>query len=813
MDEDERKSAGLRIDTGGSAVSQYRDRIFYTLAIVATVVVLPFAVQNLFVGFWAIGLTAIAVVAVLVTDAIAIYRKRQPPLPMSIAFALIVGGVVLAVWQRGLMSVFWTYPAILLFHFVLERRVANAFNIALVALIAIGISPAVELGLGLRIVATQLLTIAFTNIFSYAVEAESRKENEQRRRLNLLVRATQAGFFQWEREGNRATYSGRLKEMLGHPADADTAAWPPFNELIHPADRERRTQLFRDGARARAEPGGVRRHHPGEYRLLHASGAILWVHVEGLFIHGPDGRAARYIASLFDVTDRRRQQEELRSSHERIEFQAEQLRDQNEELRAAIRMREEVERIARHDIKTPLNSIVAVPRLLRERRPLDAREEELLGMVERAAYRILDMVNLSVDLYRMEQGQYRFTPRAVDLAALAQTVAREIGAHARTKGVSFVLPGAPALAWAEELLCYSILANLMKNAVEASPDGAVVTVSAATHADRVVLGVHNAGVVPEEVRGMFFQKYATSGKAGGSGLGAYSARLMSRVQEGDLAMRTSPAQGTTLELALRAVPAGAATGRPAGETAATPAPAPLPALRVLVVDDDEFNVMFVRSGLPSPPLVVDTAINGRAALEVARRDPPDVVLMDLEMPVMDGFEALAGLRAADARTGRRTTVIAFSSHDDEVTRERCAQAGFDAYLPKPAPRERIHQMLLDAVAGRPLADAAPAAPAAQASDPVLIDAELSATMPEFLETRRALGATLADAIGRGDREHARRTAHKLAGSLSLYGFRWAAATARAIEREALAGAPDELASRCEALREHLASVEVRTAAA
>ena len=690
MGENEAHSAGLRIDAGGSAVSQYRDRIFYTLAIVATVVVLPFAVQNLFVGFWLIGSIAIAVVAVLVVDALAIYRKRQPPLPMAVAFALIVSGVVIAVWQRGLMSVFWTYPAILLFHFVLARRAANIFNLALVALIAVGISPGVELGITLRVVATQLLTIAFTNIFSYAVEAESRKENEQRRRLNLLVRATQAGFFQWEREGNRATYSARLKEMLGHAADAETSAWPPFYEFIHPEDRERRRQMFREGTRARAEPGGVRRHPPGEYRLLRRTGDALWVHVEGLFIHGADGRAARYIASLFDVTERHRQQEALRSS--------------NEQLRAAIRVREEVERIARHDIKTPLNSIVAVPRLLRERRPLDAREEELLGMVERAAYRILDMVNLSVDLYRMEQGEYRFAPRAVDLAALAQTVAREIGAHAQTKGVSFALPASPAPAWAEELLCYSILANLMKNAVEGSPDGATVTVSIAPRADRVVLTVHNAGVVPEEVRGAFFQKYATSGKAGGSGLGAYSARLMSRVQEGELAMRTSAAEGTTLELTLHAVPAGAAAVAPGGPSggggASVASPAPLPALRVLIVDDDEFNVMFVRSGLPSPPLVVDTAINGRAALEAAHLNPPDVVLMDLEMPVMDGFEALAALREADARAGRRTAVIAFSSHEDEATRSRCARAGVDAYLSKPSPRERIREVLLDAATGR-----------------------------------------------------------------------------------------------------------------
>src|SRR6185295_10055959 len=102
-------------------------------------------------------------------------------------------------------------------------------------------------------------------------------------------------------------------------------------------------------------------------------------------------------------------------------------------------------------------------------------------------------------------------------------------------------------------------------------------------------------------------------------------------------------EGTTLTLTLEAPPA---------QVAAPASGAALPPLRVLVVDDDEFNIMFMRGTLPSPPLAVDVAINGRAALDAARRNAPDVVFMDLEMPVMDGFQALAALRAEEARGER-----------------------------------------------------------------------------------------------------------------------------------------------------------------
>jgi signal transduction histidine kinase/DNA-binding NarL/FixJ family response regulator len=757
------------------AAADYRDKVLYALALVATAVVLPFAVANLVKGYVLIGLLATLVVAVLDVNAFAIYRGRRPPLPLGIAFAVIVLGVVIAVWQRGLMSVFWTFPAILLFHFVLERRLANAFNLAMVAIVGAAVGSMVELDFALRVVAGQLLTIAFANIFSYAVEAEQKKEMEQRRRLNLLVRATQAGFFQWERQGDKSIYSGRLKEMLGYPAEADTSAWPPFSERIHPEERPSRLAIFRAGARARAEPGGVRRHLPSEYRLCAADGKTVWVHVEGLFLHGADGRVERYIAAIYDVTEMHRREDELR---------------------AAIGVREEVERIARHDLKTPLHSIVAVPRLLREARPLDAREEELLGMVEGAAYRMLDMVNLSIDLYHMERGDYRFSPRSVDLRELIETVWREVRAHADTKQLQLDIreEGSPVLAWGEPLLCYSVLANLLKNAVEASPDGGTVSALLGAQSDCVVLEVHNAGVVPASVRDRFFEKYVTHGKAGGAGLGAYSARLMSRVQQGELEMRTSEDGGTTLILTLRAAPRNVLTAGPSPQ--ATPSRAgerALPPLRVLLVDDDAFNVMFMRGTLPSPPLAVDSAINGRAALEAARARHPDLVFMDLEMPVMDGFQALVELRRLEAQTGRkRCPVIAFSSFDDEATRRRCEEAGFDGYLTKPATRERIHELLHATVA----------------TSVVPTDPDLAALMPSFIASRERLLDEVEAALLAGDRAAAARTAHKLAGAFALYGFEAAAATSRRLHAEAAAASLADLQGHCAALRAALQAIRL-----
>jgi CheY-like chemotaxis protein len=199
-------------------------------------------------------------------------------------------------------------------------------------------------------------------------------------------------------------------------------------------------------------------------------------------------------------------------------------------------------------------------------------------------------------------------------------------------------------------------------------------------------------------------------------------------------------------------------------------------------------------------------------VEAARAAPFDVVFLDLEMPVMNGFEALARIRALEAQAGRRpAAVIAFSSFDDDAIRRRCAEAGFDAYLSKPAPRERLHEILHAVADGRPLpGQSAPAGGEGPgADDPVDVDPDLAGALPRFLETRRAMAAELAQAVAAGERPRIAALAHKLAGSLALYGFAWAAAACRDLQREATAAPVERLAESCEALRRHLDQVRLR----
>jgi signal transduction histidine kinase/DNA-binding response OmpR family regulator len=492
---------------------------------------------------------------------------------------------------------------------------------------------------------------------------------------------------------------------------------------------------------------------------------------------------------------------------ERLDALVRQLEDQNEKLLEAFRLRDEVERIARHDLKTPLASIATVPRLLRERRAVAPEDDELLGIVERAALRVLSMVNLSLDLFRMEEGSYRLRAQAVDLAALVRTVTLELQAHASSKQLRMVLdlPSAPVFAQGEELLCYATLANLVKNALEASPDGGEVRVRVARVEDAdgvcVEVDIHNGGQVPTEVRERFFEKYATHGKADGTGLGAYSARLMARVQRGSLRM-AGDGDGTTLSMRLPVwyaqVPASPSGRQPAPATALSDEA--LPPLSVLLVDDDEYNVVVLKSLLPSPPLTVRTAVNGRAALQLVQQARPDVIFLDLEMPIMGGLEALSRIRELQRERGEPPSrIAAFSAHDDDATRRKSLEAGFDLYLAKPASREEVFAVLRG--------EDPAAAAAARTDKRVLVEPGLLALMPEFLSSRRKLADDLAAAAAQGQREAIRTTAHLLAGSLSMYGFREASYASRALEQAADSESLAVLRSQADDLVRLLAQAE------
>lgn len=222
------------------------------------------------------------------------------------------------------------------------------------------------------------------------------------------------------------------------------------------------------------------------------------------------------------------------------------------------KLREDVEQITRHDLKTPLNGIIALPDIILDRlKDPDEESRSMLRLIKEAGLRMLRMINLSHDLFKMETGKYRYSPTDMNLTPLFRSIFTELDdlVHSRRIRLRVLQDDrpmeldAPFIIRGEELLVYSMLSNLIKNAIESSPYGGVVTLHLSNGAG-TTLGVHNFGTVPEAIRERFFDKFTTSGKIGGSGLGTYSARLITTTMGGEISFTTDETEGTTVTVRL-----------------------------------------------------------------------------------------------------------------------------------------------------------------------------------------------------------------------------------------------------------------------
>ncbi len=207
-------------------------------------------------------------------------------------------------------------------------------------------------------------------------------------------------------------------------------------------------------------------------------------------------------------------------------------------------LKSDVDLIMRHDLKTPLNGIIGFPGLLQMDDNLTDNQRELLRTIENSGKKMLTMIDMSLDMFKMETGRYEYFPLRIDALGVARQVVANSGSQisASKVDVKVLVDGESdyaekLLVWGEEKLIYSLLSGLLTNAIEASPFGEDIII-AFEQGDDITISVCNKGVVPLPIRERFFHKYVTQGKDNGTGLGTYSAKLMTEAMHYEIEMRT-----------------------------------------------------------------------------------------------------------------------------------------------------------------------------------------------------------------------------------------------------------------------------------
>lgn len=321
-------------------------------------------------------------------------------------------------------------------------------------------------------------------------------------------------------EENKLLFANsRAAEIVGHSFDVMFTR--PFLELCHPDDQDKIIKNSYLRAKGLELPSTY------DFRVIDAEGKVRWVEVAGTRIKWKGEDAT--LAFLSDVTEKKMLEQ----------------------------LREDVERIARHDLKVPATATITAAKMFLDADNLTDRQKRVASELELLGYRMMNMINLSLDIYKMETGTYEFNPLPVDMLPLAQSVILDMpdGKPGYAEPDLFfngskVCSGDSCMVMGDELLCRTMLANLMKNAMEAAPSGSTVRLNIETKGRQARINLHNEGAVPREIGETFFDKYVTSGKRNGVGLGAYSARLFAEAQGGSISAASSEEDGTTVTVVL-----------------------------------------------------------------------------------------------------------------------------------------------------------------------------------------------------------------------------------------------------------------------
>lgn len=503
-----------------------------------------------------------------------------------------------------------------------------------------------------------------------------------------------------------------------------------YRDYTHPEDLAIEDQLWQELI------NGSREFYTLEKRCRHHSGQELWIAADVSLICDQAGIPQFSLAILQDIT-----------SLKEAELEKEKARQSAE---AANRAKSTFLANMSHELRTPLNAIIGFSQLLNRDPQLSEKQRQTLGTILRSGEHLLGLINDVLDMAKIEAGKIVLQPVTFDLFAMLDTLQEMLSVRAEAKNLYLRFDRDPQLPqWiiTDERKLRQVLINIIGNGIKFTQTGGVeVVVRVVEAGDPVTLSFAirdtGLGMTPEEV-GMLFQAFVqtdTSKKVSeGTGLGLVISRQFARLMDGEISVSSQKGVGTTFTVRIRA---GCASGCAAGVTEA-PVTGLLPGqptYRILVADDHKDNRELIDQLLTGVGFQVKQASNGQEALALSQAWLPDLVFMDKQMPVMDGWTASRLLK----QQFPQVKVIALSASVFEQDREAWESVGCDAFIPKPFQENQLFQALeqhLGVRFSRSTVSFAPAAP----KPSFVLSPETLAVMPRsWIEALHQAATTLSN---------------------------------------------------------------------
>ncbi len=449
-----------------------------------------------------------------------------------------------------------------------------------------------------------------------------------------------------------------------------------------------------------AQVGSGNAYDTSVYRMKHKDGGYRWITDATMFVDL--GEESFFQGVIADITpyvegmeEAKRQAEE--SSHAKTDFLSQMS----------------------HDIRTPMNAIIGFANLAKDAKTLEEIHQEFLPKIDIASHQLLMIINDVLEMNSIEKGKIVFHRTPLDIVALSKNLTTVMELQTKEKGISLVSECKVRDRWVycDENRFSKVVMNLLSNAVKFTPEGGEIRISVeqkesvrSGHSG-YVFRVSDTGIgmssefIPHLFEPFERERTSTVSRVEGTGLGLSIVKSIVEAAGGSISVTSIPKQGTTFTIELELVLVETQVQEQMGKvlskdeekgSSTSELKEYFAGKRVLLVEDNEFNLSIAEAVLEAADFLVESAEDGSCAVEMVKKAPAedyyDVILMDIQMPTMNGYEATKAIRALEGERSK-VKILAVTANAFESDRKLAEEAGMDGHFPKPIDVEKLYVTL------------------------------------------------------------------------------------------------------------------------
>ncbi|RDC64920.1 PAS domain S-box protein [Adhaeribacter pallidiroseus] len=515
----------------------------------------------------------------------------------------------------------------------------------------------------------QILCIA-TNI-TEAKRAEH-KLLESQKILTESQQIAHLGSWSWDIKSDKAIWSDETYHIFGLEPQEEAPPFEEYLQLLHPDDAVALSAKVQDAITQQTS-------FALELRVLLPDGPIRYIYEMGRLEYNAAGEPCRLIGTIQDITDRKKIEQELILAKEQAE--------------EVVRAKEMFLSMMSHEIRTPLNAVIGMSHLLLQNSPKPEQIENL-KVLHFAGENLLILINDILDFSKIEAGKINFEAVDFSLSDLITSVRQSFRYQADEKNLKIKArfdAALPQILVGDPVRLNQIITNLLSNAFKFTAQGGItidiLLEEETTEQATLSIVVTDTGIgIPEDKLSLIFESFTqaqsdTTRKYGGTGLGLTITKRLVELQNGTIAVTSTVGKGSVFTATIPFKKSQQQVAPP-DQHYFTNTFQNLEHVRLLLVEDNEINQFIALQFLEKWGIRTDCALNGQEAVEMVQQQTYDVILMDLQMPVMDGFEATQRIRALDGKNAT-VPIIALTASAMLDVQNKALQLGMNEYVSKP----------------------------------------------------------------------------------------------------------------------------------